>query len=164
MRVLNPGSWPPILLLLALLAVAGCGGGGLPINSGADTLSLTEQAMLDRHNNHRTGLGLAALAPNAKLNQIAQDQADFQAQHLNVGHDGEGGTRVDDRAADVGYLFLNLGENVGSAGGGIEMFNDWLASSGHRDVLEGAQYTEIGLGMAEFLGMQYWCVVFGRPQ
>jgi uncharacterized protein YkwD len=120
--------------------------------------------MLDRHNSHRTGLGLGQLTANAKLNEIAQDQADFQAAHLNVGHDGEGGSRVADRAADVGYLYLSLGENVGSASGGIEMFNDWLASPGHKANLEGSQYTEIGLGMAEFVGMQYWCVVFGRPQ
>jgi uncharacterized protein YkwD len=71
---------------------------------------------------------------------------------------------VGDRAAAVGYLYLNLGENVGSASGGTEIFNDWLASPGHKDVLEGSQYTEIGLGMAEFVGMQYWCVVFARPQ
>jgi uncharacterized protein YkwD len=120
-----------------------------------------KQAMLDRHNDTRTSLGLAEYAFDSRLNTIAQQHADWMLSTGNLSHtDGSGGS-VGDRATAAGYGWVTVGENIARASSGSNAYEMWLGSSGHYANITNADFADIGIGLAAAGGVQYWCVVFG---
>ena len=150
-----------IVLLGCLLALGGgCKAGGslLPdVN-----LNTERSAMLSRHNATRAGEGLPALAENALLDQIALQQAQYEASIGNFSHEDANGHHVDVRATDAGYNWVAIGENVGYDISGAALYTGWLGSPGHYANIVDTDFTEIGLGVAQAGIYQYWCVVFGN--
>ena len=70
-----------------------------------------------------------------------------------------------DRAAYVHYNFSVLGENIAfNYPDTASVMTAWLNSAGHRANILGADYTEIGVGIAyDAAGMPYYCQDFGHP-
>lgn len=152
------------VLITAVLGTAiGCSSNA-GFTGGSPELSPTEEEMLDMINDHRSDMGLSPLAPDPRLNEIAQDQASTQAEDANVEHTDDDNGLVGDRADDIGYNYVTIAENVGSASGVGEMFDDWLENAETRAIIESTQYTEIGLGVSYVLNQHYWTTVFARPQ
>lgn len=124
------------------------------------------QEMLTAINAERTKRHLRALKLNPTLTQIA----DFYACRLVDGRffdhvDPYDGSTVDTRAADFGYAFLKIGENLArQQRTAAEVMSDLMASPKHRANLLDPVYTEIGIavkGNAE-VG-PYWVQEFGQP-
>jgi len=129
--------------------------------------------MIDRINEARAAHGLPPLAENAMLTQAAHDHAadlsrnDWLIEQRRW-HDGSDGSTIGERLTRAGYRGARWLENVGWGFGGDErmMFDWWMQSPVHRDVILSAEVTECGAAYLYAPGSvwgAYWCVDFGRP-
>jgi LysM repeat protein len=149
--------WAAILLSLLVLF-------GSPARGRAqagDPYSLIEAV-----NNLRAANGLPALQINGTLMSAAQGHSDYQAAIGQVTHTGAGGTRPRDRAGAAGYggggtFFIS--ENIG---GGTdlsvnEVISWWLGDAPHTQTMLGANYQDIGAGVAVSNGFVYYTIDVG---
>lgn len=174
----------PFLLGLLMLA-AGCEDGVLPLSRSEMKPAATAaralfpgscvdppdgprlaDAMLDAINRERTKRELPTLHPSNDLEQIA----DFYACRLIEGaffshRDPFEGSTLDVRAANFGYAFWKIGENLAAGQPTVEAaMAELMASPRHRANILDAAYTEIGISVkvGGDLGI-YWVQEFGRP-
>mgnify|MGYP001072964189 FL=1 len=133
----------PGLLILALLL------GGLPGRAQAgDAYSLIAAV-----NQLRAANGLPALQVNSILMSVVQAHTDYQAAIGEVTHISADGSRPRDRAAAAGYgggATFFISENIG---GGTnlsvaEVIGWWQGDDLHLTTMLGANYAEIGAGVA----------------
>ncbi len=122
--------------------------------------------MIDAVNAERARHKLAPVHGEATLMQIA----DFYACRLVEGgffahEDPIGGSTVDGRAADFGYAFWKIGENLAAGQQSVdEAMAAWLASPSHRAILLDPAFTELGVAVkAGGPNGIYWVQEFGRP-
>ncbi len=136
-----------------------------PCMEAADADRLVQQ-MLDRVNQERRARDLPPVRRNDTLDQIAN----FYACRLIDGGffshvDPYDDSRIDTRAADFGYAYRKIGENLAAGQISVEqVLRDWMDSAGHRANILDPEFTEIGLAVR--LGGQhgvYWVQEFGRP-
>lgn len=154
-----------MFVICAALGLAACKSGGtvLPPGGGGNGDHATQiAAMLARHNDTRAGMGLDALTPNALLNQIAQNQADYMANTGNFSHTDGAGQHVDGRATAIGYSWNTIGENIGYDTSPSHLFSAWLGSPDHYANIINTDFQEIGIGVADAGIYQYWCIDFGE--
>ncbi len=122
--------------------------------------------VLQLTNQQRAALGLPPLKRNATL----EDQANRYAcemiyydffDHVNP----TTGSTLDVRAAEFGYQYLKIGENLAAGQRSPEdVVEDWMGSPGHRENIVDPEFTEIGIGIRQ--GGQheyYWVQEFGSP-
>jgi hypothetical protein len=123
-------------------------------------------AMLDAVNAERAKHQLAPL----RLDPALADLADFYACRLVEGgffdhQDPFDGSTIDGRAANFGYAFLKIGENLAAGQRTMEaVMADWMASPEHRSNILDPAFMDIGIGVK--LGGEcgiYWVQEFGRP-
>ena len=124
------------------------------------------QRMIDAVNAERAKHKLGPVRGEETLMQIA----DFYACRLVEGgffahEDPFGGSTVGSRAADFGYAFNKLGENLAAGQESVgEALSAWLASPSHRKILLDPAFTEIGVAVkAGGPNGVYWVQEFGRP-
>ncbi|QDV90267.1 Cysteine-rich secretory protein family protein [Phycisphaerae bacterium RAS2] len=123
-------------------------------------------AMLDAINRERAKRDLSPLRPSNDLEQIA----DFYACRLIEGaffshRDPFEGSTLDVRAANFGYAFWKIGENLAAGQPTVDAaMAELMASPRHRANILDAAYTEIGISVkiGGDLGI-YWVQEFGRP-
>lgn len=122
--------------------------------------------MIDAVNAERAKHKLAPVHGETTLMQIA----DFYACRLVEGgffahEDPIGGSTVDGRAADFGYAFWKIGENLAAGQQSVdEVMSAWLASPSHRAILLDPAFTELGVAVkAGGPNGIYWVQEFGRP-
>lgn len=114
-------------------------------------------------NSLRAANGLPAYQENSILMYIAQAHSDYQASIGQVTHTGAGGTSPRDRAAAAGYggggtFFIS--ENIA---GYLDMSVDevisvWSQDAPHLNTMLGANYQEIGAGVAVANGIVYYTI------
>ncbi|HKQ47715.1 MAG TPA: CAP domain-containing protein [Phycisphaerae bacterium] len=122
--------------------------------------------MIDAVNTERAKHKAGPVHGEETLMQIA----DFYACRLVEGgffahEDPFGGSTVGSRAADFGYAFDKLGENLAAGQESVdEALAAWLASPTHRAILLDPEFTEIGVAIkAGGPSGVYWVQEFGRP-
>lgn len=123
-------------------------------------------AMLDAINRERASRDLPPLRPSNDLEQIA----DFYACRLIEGaffshRDPFEGSTLDVRAANFGYAFWKIGENLAAGQPTVDAaMAELMASPRHRANILDAAFTEIGISVkvGGDLGI-YWVQEFGRP-
>ncbi len=75
------------------------------------------------------------------------------------------GSTLADRAAEFGYHYQVVGENLAAGQRTpVEVFSDWMNSPGHRANIMHPEFTEVGIGIRS--GGQYgfyWVQEFGEP-
>lgn len=120
-------------------------------------------SLIEAVNNLRAANGLPAYQVNPILMSIAQAHSDYQAAIGQVTHTGPGGTRPKDRAVAAGYGGVGtffISENI--AGGNDlsvdEVISWWLGDAPHTQTMLGANYREIGAGVAESNGFVYYTI------
>jgi uncharacterized protein YkwD len=136
-------------------------------------LTNDEALILEETNDYRTSLGLQPLTVNPLLEQMAHGLATAEATadrygdtdtdgHIFQGHDPVW------RAAQVGYAWSYLGENVaynlGYTVPAQELMDEWWTSPPHQANILDPHYTEIGVGVAVGAsGRTYGVQDFGAP-
>lgn len=119
--------------------------------------------VVGRTNQARVENGLPPLTINAQLAAAAVKHASWMAANNRLDHTGEGGSSPGQRIAAEGYRASTWGENVASGYSNPEsVMVGWMSSPGHRANLLGAQFREIGVGVARSAqGRLFWTQVFG---
>jgi uncharacterized protein YkwD len=125
-----------------------------------------EQALIAAVNAERAKYHLRPLRPDPTLDQIA----DFYACRMIEGgffshEDPFDGSTVDVRAANFGYAFRKVGENLAAGHDTVEeVVAHWMRSPGHRANILDPAFMDIGVSVK--VGGEYhiyWVEEFGRP-
>lgn len=149
----------PVLGLTSRTATAGAA--SAPSNN-----DVLVSQVLKLINDRRAAIGLQEVALDPVLTSMAESYATEMIEkgffaHENPTND-EGPA---ERAYRVGYVFIEIGENLAAGQETAEQaINEWMASPEHRDVILGMQWREVGIGIR--LGGQYgvyWVLEFGNP-
>ena len=126
---------------------------------------LAEQ-ILSLINIERAAIGVSPVTMNPELTTAAERYACTMAATDFFAHiDPETGEGPGDRAAEVGYQYFAVGENL--AGGqttAAEAVDGWMESPLHRDNLLSPAWTETGIGVRRGGSLRiYWVQMFGQP-
>jgi uncharacterized protein YkwD len=120
-------------------------------------LPLIRTATLCLVNRERLSHGMAALAPNTRLEAAAQGHSADMAAGDYFEHDGRHGDTPLSRMRASGYIFssrigYSVGENIAWATLGLAtpkaIVASWMASSGHRANILDATFRETGIGVS----------------
>jgi uncharacterized protein YkwD len=122
--------------------------------------------MLSLVNIERARVGVSPLTHSEKLTQAAEEYACVMAAEDFFDHvhpvTGEGPGA---RAADAGYEFFAVGENL--AGGQMtsaEALDGWMNSPSHRTNMLSPEWKESGIGIRRGGSLRiYWVQEFGNP-
>lgn len=150
-----------------VLPVIGPDNGGSPTDNGTTSVDPTFAAqVIELVNAERAANGLDALTANDLLAKAAQDYAQRMADMGFFAHqDPYTGEMPWDRAADAGYVYSYLGENIAVGQHTPQEVTDaWMNSPEHRANILSPNYTEIGVGVYEggSIGI-HWVQLFGKP-
>lgn len=130
-----------------------------PVNS----LSSSEQMILELVNKERLAAGLEPVASASQLNAAAQKHSEWMAAGRRLDHTGSGGSSPWDRMKAEGWTEYPMGENIAynpfnqsrpAAGEYVpqkiieDMHTGWMNSSGHRANILNGSYTMLGVGDA----------------
>jgi len=142
-----------------------------PLQSEKESLNpiLTRAGTIRWTNINRQNNNLLALRESEKLNEAALKKARdiFEKQYFD--HISPSGKGSQDLAAEVGYSFIAVGENLamGNFANDRELLEAWMASPGHRENILSKKFTEIGVAVlqGEYQGKKTWVAVqeFGTP-
>lgn len=155
------------IILLSLFLLLSCNTAEDPSSTtGPPNLSpiygdeVTEE-LLQLVNNHRQNKGLRALVLDPYMNDIALGHSlDMASSKVGFGHSGFS-TRCEEarHALGGGNLCLeNVARGQKTAG---QVFNSWINSTGHRENIESARASHMGLGYTkDKSGSFYWTQLF----
>ena len=125
-------------------------------------------ALIAFTNANRERLGRTTLRASDGLMRAAQLHADQMARVGQLGHVLATATfpRPEDRLAEATYRWRTYGENVAMGQSTAERaLERWMGSSGHRENILNAAFTELGTGYAtDARGRPYYVQVFGAPR
>ena len=109
------------------------------------------------------GTAMPAAAPltwNAILSQAATNHAADMSNRNYFSHSSPEGKMADKRAAELGYKYTALNENIGSGTSNLkEIMQAWLNSPGHCRTIMDPMFKEMGAGYVNYRFVQ----VFGSP-
>lgn len=135
--------------------------------SEADDADELRDEILRLVNEERQLAGLSPLTHNQTLEDQATQYACEMISYGFFAHENPvTGTDLADRAAEFGYDYLAIGENLAAGQPTpVRAMADWMASTeGHRENILNANFTELGVGVrtgGEF--KTYWVQEFGQP-
>jgi len=130
---------------------------------------LTLNGALLQTNLQRQSSGLPSLKLSEKLNESSAAKARDMFANQYFAHVSPGGKGVADLAAEAGYEFIAIGENLamGNFKDDKDLVDAWMASPGHRENILNPQYQEIGIAVlqGQYQGKTTWMAVqhFGLP-
>ncbi len=124
-----------------------------------------EEQLLELINAERQRRGTAALSFDATLLQVAEAHSQDMVSRDFFSHTNPDGWGPGERLDNAGYNWQTWGETIGAGYATPQaMFTGWMNSSGHRDIMLSASYTEVGIGYVTGGDYgHYWTAVFGRP-
>lgn len=127
------------------------GGSGLPgvgvIGNPPDDAFLGHVSFGLMLNDERGPRGVHDVSENAALNTAATDHAQDMVDHNYLSHTGLDGSSPGDRAAEAGYEWDYISENI-ARGFTTEagVLDGWMASPSHRDNILDPRADDFGLG------------------
>ena len=105
--------------------------------------------LLKLTNEERKKAGVPALTSNAKLQAAASQHSANMARQEKLAHELDD-KNPSDRLKEQKYKFSALAENIAEGQRTpAEVVKSWMGSEAHRTNLLNAEYTEIGLGIAD---------------
>ncbi len=118
-------------------------------------------------NVERARAGLNPVAHNQTLEDQAVEYACEMIHYDFFAHENPvTGTQLQDRAAEFGYDYRMIGENLAAGQSSPDqVMAQWMASDGHRANILNPDFTELGVGVRS--GGQYgyyWVQEFGLPR
>ncbi len=153
----------PLTSLLLFLLIA-----FMPATCSTKALAQSSQAydLIAAVNQLRTANGLPPYEINASLMASAQAHSEYQASIGSATHTGAGGTLARDRAAYAGYgggATISVSENI-AAGMSFtiqSVVQMWQGDSLHLNTMLGADYQDIGAGVASSGQQTYYTIDVG---
>jgi len=147
-------------ILFATLAFVACDGGDGPDPDPTPTDNNTAASMTARINDFRTDSGGVAFDIDSTLSDLAQEQAEFNAQNSTNGDTNGDGENMGEQLTEAGYdyqtyalMFNNLGESAS--------FADWQDNPAYTSIMLDPTLTDIGVGTAQVgSGLRRWVVIF----
>jgi uncharacterized protein YkwD len=154
----------PIIISLALVFYV------VPVATSHAAPEIYADAVLAHTNVERYRRGLPMLDSDAALSHVAKVKMQdlFARQYFE--HESPTGETVSDLAADVGYQYITVGENLalGDFTSSKDVVQAWMDSKGHRENILSERYSEIGIaaGRSNYEGRYTWIIVqaFGLPR
>jgi len=112
---------------------------------------LNPESIIRLTNKARTDNGLAELAENRLLNQIAEARARDMLEKQYFAHVSPTGEQASDLAEDVGYAYKIIAENIGKGvfHSNQKIVEGWMQSPGHRDNMLSEDIREMGAAVLE---------------
>ena len=146
---------------------------GHPLSAPAEDRAILqlESEVVRLVNAHRVSQGLNALVDTAELRDAARAHSQHMIDHRFVGHVNPEGLGAGDRLTECGIAWTDAGENVAAGyAAPQEVFDAWMASPGHKEILESPAWTHTGAGYAidfqptvTFPYVHYWTQKFLKP-
>jgi uncharacterized protein YkwD len=140
-----------------------CAGKKWPVIAIAGLTLLASQAFADPQSEisaYRKSHGLPAVTVDAKLTELARQQANAMAEQRSMNHN----VYASFRSRTASYGAASAAENLAM---GTRTFGDtftiWKSSSGHNANLLKANVTRIGLASASSQGTTYWALILAAP-
>jgi uncharacterized protein YkwD len=126
------------------------------------------QAIADLINQTRAQHGLPPYQVDMRLNQAARRHNLDMAHNHFTGHTGSDGSTPLQRMGEAGYVWQFGGEIIGwgFSGSHNAMFNWWLNSDIHRQMILSPHYEDFGLSYVALPGSDwgtYWTVKMAKP-
>src|ERR1700732_935209 len=121
----------------------------LPSATLAQEPSDAEQLFFDSANRERVALHLHPLKWDAALAQAARRHAQLMAKHEVFQHQLPGELPLDERAAQAGARFSQIGENIAIGAQAPAIHIGWMHSPGHRANILDVHFTTLGVGVVE---------------
>ncbi len=129
--------------------------------SSAQFLSI-ESSMLSSVNTQRVNAGLSMLTSSSQLNYCARIRAQELLKIMD--HTRPNGTAPFTVLAENGVGYSAAGENIAAGYPGVDsVMNGWMNSTGHRENILSAKFTQMGSACAYFQGSPYgyyWVQLF----
>lgn len=120
-------------------------------------------SVIEITNQERIKAGLTPLLPNLMLVSSAKIKVEDMIAREYFEHTSPTGKTVSDLGTQVGYDYLTMGENLalGNFSTAEELVAAWMNSTGHRANILSANYTEIGIYLAQgkYQGKTVWFAV-----
>jgi uncharacterized protein YkwD len=120
-------------------------------------------------NEERAKRGLAPLTAEARLELASQRHSEDMAARSFFEHDTPEGVDPQERILAAGYPASNAftGENIArgeySESSPVEIVDSWMHSTGHRENILRAEFTEVGVGVATAEAAAIYTTDFGGP-
>lgn len=130
-------------------------------DSSADSstvLTAQEQEALTLLNNDRAKNGLSALKANSKLTTVAENHAKDMIARGYFSHNTPEGKTPFDRIKAAGVSYSTAGENIAINTSVAAAETAFMNSSGHKANILNADYTEVGIGVAQNASGQLYIV------
>ncbi|HEY4817987.1 MAG TPA: CAP domain-containing protein [Candidatus Acidoferrum sp.] len=121
----------------------------LPSATLAQEPSDAEQLFFDSANRERVALHLHPLKWDAALAEAARRHAQLMAKHEVFQHQLPGELPLDERAAQAGARFSQIGENIAIGAQAPAIHTGWMHSPGHRANILDVHFTALGVGVVE---------------
>ncbi|MBV8520233.1 MAG: hypothetical protein JO197_22775 [Acidobacteria bacterium] len=115
----------------------------------ATPTSAAVAAILAAMNRERAARGLAPLRLNERLCAAARDRIDDMFAKRYFAHQSPDGIDPFSWVIQHGYRYLFAGENLATGYSGTSVVDGWMHSPGHRRNVLGADYTEVGIAVAD---------------
>jgi uncharacterized protein YkwD len=102
-------------------------------------------------NRHRVAIGCKPLIWDERLAGLARKYSQTMATKGYFGHIDPSGDDPFDRMRNAGIRFRAAGENLAAGQTrGRQVYDDWMKSRHHRDVIEDCVYTHYGIGFYRY--------------
>lgn len=135
-----------------------------------------EKTMLRLINQARTSRGLHAVSAHSALHKAARAHSTDMIRRDYFAHSSLSGAGIGTRARQAGYSVSgwtqwSVGEVIAWGGGALgtpqTVFKAWMRSSGHRRVILGKRWRDVGIGCDRGTfkgvgGVSMWTADFGR--
>jgi len=151
LEVLGDGADGPEVAAMFSVDVGAVAPGVAPLALGGPEPTLPAEArarLLARVNALRAAAGAPAVAPDPRLDAVAQAYADRMATQRFFAHVSPDGDALPDRLEQAGYAYQSSGENLGMASGPLAAHAAIEESPGHRKNLLDPAFERVGFGLA----------------
>ena len=138
---------PHAALILLLIA--------FPCSLSAQKPSEEEQFFFDSANRERVAQQLPPLKWDNALAKAARRHASLMADQNNLAHQLPGELPLDQRAAQAGARFSQVGENIAIGPLAPAIHTGWMHSPGHRANILDVHFTALGVGVIADSGELY---------
>ncbi|HET7539350.1 MAG TPA: CAP domain-containing protein, partial [Polyangiaceae bacterium] len=162
LEVMGDGDTGPVIVANVPLSVGEVTPGSVRVVGRAATPAESEARLLELLNQSRASAGLAALAPDEALRDVAFAHSTDMAGHDYFGHVSPTAGDPEARLRRAGVVVSAYGENIAQADTPENAHDSLMNSPGHRAVMLGPQFTHVGIAAVPAHSALVYTLLFAR--